>query len=239
MLAIFKREMRSYFTTSTGYIFLACALAISATIFSITTIMSETSDTGNYFAAMLFVLMVFLPVLTMKSFSEERRTKTEQLLLTSPISTTQMVLGKFFSAFVMLLIFLGSTFIYLIPLSFFKATDAVGPNMALVLGNTLALILVGMVFIAIGIFVSSLTENQFASIVITVVILLGLLLVNAFNTFIGSYAVRTVLDWLSVYGRFEMFTYGVFDVGALIYYISLTSVFVFLTVRVFEARRYN
>lgn len=239
MLAIFKREMRSYFTTSVGYIFLASALVISAIIFSVTTVLSETADASVYFSGLIFVLMVFLPILTMKSFSEEKRTKTEQLLLTAPVSTTQMVLGKFFSSFAMLVIFLALSSIFFIPLSSYVAEGASGANTALVMGNLIALLLVGMCFIAIGLLVSSLTENQFAAIVITIVVLLLLFLVNLFNGIIESYAVRVVLDWLSIYARYDYFTYGFFDIGALIYYISLTCVVLFLTVRVFEARKYN
>lgn len=239
MLAIFKREMRSYFTTSIGYIFLASALIISAIIFSVTTVLSETADASVYFSGLIFVLMVFLPILTMKSFSEEKRTKTEQLLLTAPVSTTQMVLGKFFSSFAMLVIFLVLSSIFFIPLSSYVAEGASGANAALVMGNFIALLLVGMCFIAIGLLVSSLTENQFAAIVITIVALLFLFLINLFNGLIEVYAIRVILDWLSIYARYNNFTYGIFDIGALIYYISISGVFLFLTVRVFEARKYN
>ncbi|MBO5313302.1 MAG: ABC transporter permease subunit [Clostridia bacterium] len=239
MLAIYLREMRSYFTTSIGYIFLASSLVVSAIIFSVTTVLASTADASVYFAGLLFVLMLFLPVLTMKSFSEEKRSKTEQLLLTSPISTTEMVLAKFFSALSMLIIFLALSCTFLIPLNVYVAEGSQGPNTALVIGNLMALLLVGMCFIAIGIFVSSLTENQFAAIVITIVILLALLLINLFNAFIGSYTIRSILNWLSIYARYEAFTYGIFDIGALIYYLSITGVFLFLTVRVFEARKYN
>ena len=239
MLAIYNREMRSYFTTSIGYIFLATALIVSSIIFSISTVYSRTADTGVFFSGLIFVLMVFLPILTMKTFSEEKKTKTEQLLLTSPVSTTQMVLGKFLSAFTMLVIFLALTSIFIIPLNFYIAEDSSAPNMALVMGNYIALLLVGMCFIAIGIFISSLTENQFAAIVITIVILLLLFLISFFNSMIGSYAIRVILDWLSVYSRYEAFTHGIFDFSALFYYISLAGVFIFLTVRVFESRKYN
>lgn len=239
MLAIFKREMRSYFTTSIGYIFLASALGISAIIFSISTVFSETSDTAVYFSGLVLVLLLLLPVLTMRSFSEEKKTKTEQLLLTSPISTTQMVLGKFFSSLVMLIIFLSLTTVFIIPLTAYVAEDASGPNAALIFGNLFALLLLGMCFIAIGIFVSSLTENQFASIVVTVLILFLLFIINLFNSMIDVYAIRVVLDWLSVYARYDAFTYGIFDIGALIYYISVSAVFIFLTVRVFESRKYS
>lgn len=238
MLAIYKKEMHGYFTTSIGYIFLACALVVSAAIFSITTVFSETADTSVYFSGLILVLMIFLPILTMKTFSEEKRTKTEQLLLTSPVTTTQMVLGKFLSSFTMLGIFLALSLIFLLPLVAFIPEES-SFNMALVFGNIIALLLIGMCFIAIGVFVSSLTENQFAAIVITVVILLGMFAISLFSAIIDAYAVRVVLDWLSIYSRYQPFTYGMFDIGALLYYISVAGVFMFLTVRVFESRKYR
>ena len=238
MLAIYKREMRSYFTTSIGYIFLACALVISAAIFSISTVFSESSDTSVYFAGLIFVLMIFLPILTMKAFSDEKRTKTEQLLLTAPVSTTQMVLGKFLSSFTMLVIFLALSLVFMIPIGAF-IPEGSSFNMALVFGNIIALLLVGMCIIAIGVFVSSLTENQFAAIVITIVILLGMFAISLFSSVIEVYFIRVILDWLSIYTRYQAFTYGIFDISALIYYISVAGVFVFLTVRVFESRKYR
>ena len=238
MLAIYKREMRSYFTTSIGYIFLACALVISAAIFSISTVFSESSDTSVYFAGLIFVLMIFLPILTMKAFSDEKRTKTEQLLLTAPVSTTQMVLGKFLSSFTMLVIFLALSLVFMIPIGAF-IPEGSSFNMALVFGNIIALLLVGMCIIAIGVFVSSLTENQFAAIVITIVILLGMFAISLFSSVIEVYFIRVILDWLSIYTRYQAFTYGIFDISALIYYVSVAGVFVFLTVRVFESRKYR
>ncbi|MBO5262096.1 MAG: ABC transporter permease [Clostridia bacterium] len=239
MLAIYKREMRSYFTTSIGYIFLASALVISAVIFSVSTVFSQSADVSVYFSGLIFVLMIFLPILTMKSFSEEKRTKTEQLLLTSPVSTTQMVLGKVFSSFTMLAIFVVLSLLFLIPLGAFVGEDTSGPNAALVMGNVIALLLIGMCFIAVGVFVSSLTENQFAAIVITIVALLFMFAINLFNSMIEVYAIRVIFDWLSIYARYQVFTYGIFDIGALIYYLSFAGVFVFLTVRVFESRKYR
>lgn len=240
MLAIYRREMRSYFTTSTGYVFLAISLALSGFMLGFTTLLMGTSDTSTYFAVMLFMLMIFLPILTMKIFSEEKRTKTEQLLLTAPIRISSMVLGKFLAAFTMFVISMAISSINFFIVFRYAVNDNLtssGPNIAMLMGNMFALLLVGMVFIAIGMFVSSLTENQFAAVLITILILLFLLLVGTFNSLITSSAIRTVLDWLSIYSRFENFTYGMFDIGALIYYISVTGVFIFLTVRVFEARR--
>lgn len=240
MLAIYRREMRSYFTTSTGYVFLAISLALSGFMLGFTTLLMGTSDTSTYFAIMLFMLLIFLPILTMKIFSEEKRTKTEQLLLTAPIRISSMVLGKFFAAFTMFIISMVASSLNFFIVFRYAVNDNItssGPNIAMLMGNMFALLLVGMVFIAIGMFVSSLTENQFAAVLITILILLFLLLVGAFNSLITSNAVRAVLDWLSIYSRFKNFSYGMFDIGALIYYISVAGVFIFLTVRVFEARR--
>ena len=107
MLAIYKREMRGYFTTWTGYIFLAVSICLSAFIFSLSTLLNATSELSGYFAIIVYGMVVFLPILTMKSFSEERKLKTEQLLMTAPISSWQMVLGKYLSAITMLGIYLA------------------------------------------------------------------------------------------------------------------------------------
>ena len=86
---------------------------------------------------------------------------------------------------------------------------------------------------------SSLTENQFAAIVITIVILLGMFAISLFSAVVDVYFIRVILDWLSIYTRYQAFTYGIFDISALIYYVSIAGVFVFLTVRVFESRKYR
>jgi ABC-2 type transport system permease protein len=153
-----------------------------------------------------------------------------------------MVLGKYFSALTMLVIYLASTFIFYIPLFEYAVVDTVngfGPNIALMLGNMLAMLLVRACFIAVGVFISSLTENQFASIVLTIVILLAFLLIGSLNSLIENESIRAILDWFSLYSRYQNFTYGMLDIAALFYYLSVSGVFVFLTARVFEARRYN
>ncbi len=242
MLAIYKKEMRSYFTTATGYIFLAIALIISSFVFSVSTILASTptSDTSSYFSIILFVMIVFLPILTMRSFSEERRTKTEQLLLTSPNSIFSLVIGKFLSAFTMYIIYLALSALNFITLFVFTPDGAAPPNDDMIIGNFIALILLGMCFIAIGIFVSTLTENMFASAVITVGILFGLLVINGTSTLLNAdnlYLFRYIINWFSPFARFDAFVYGYFDVGALIYYLSVTGIFLFLSERVFQARR--
>ena len=233
MLAIYKREMRSYFTTPIGYVFVAVFLALSAVVFTYTTLYSLSADTTAYFTVMLFSFVILLPLLTMKTFSEERKMKTEQLLLTSPVSLTGMVMAKFLAAFTM---FFGC--ILLSSLNFIILYTHAQPNTAVILGNLLALILVGMAFLAIGIFVSALTESQLAASVITVSALLVLMVIGLANSIIELPWLRFILSGLSVFSRFQNFTNGIFDVAAVIYYISLAAVFLFLTVRVYDRRRF-
>ena len=101
MLAIFKREMRSYFTGVIGYVFLVLFLAVGGGVFCYTTMFSMTSEVTGYFTIMLLFSAIILPILTMKSFSEERKAKTEQLLLTAPVSIPSMVVGKFLASYAM------------------------------------------------------------------------------------------------------------------------------------------
>ena len=162
MFAIYKREMRSYFTTPIGYIFAAVYLALGAAVFCYSTLYALSADTGTYFTIMLFSLVVLLPLLTMKTFSEERKSRTEQLLLSAPVTLTGMVLGKFLAAFS---VFFGCTL--LSSLNFIILYRHAEPNTAMILGNLLALLLVGMAFLAIGMLVSALTESQLSAAVNT------------------------------------------------------------------------
>ena len=235
MLAIFKREMRSYFTGVIGYVFLVLFLAVGGILFCYTTLYSMSSATSSYFLLMLLFSAVVLPLLTMKSFSEERKLKTEQLLLTSPVSIPSMVFGKFLASYVIFagaLVFNSLYFLVLLPYAQVK--------IATLIGSVVALLLVGAVFIAIGLFVSSLTENQLSAAIGTIAIILVLLAIGLINSLIPSdYAIRFVFDAISIFTRFQNFTNGIFDVASFVYYISVAAVFLYLTIRIYDRRRYN
>ena len=234
MLAIYKREMRAYFTTPIGYIFAAIFLAISAVVFAYSTLYSLSSDTSAYFTVMVFAFVILLPLLTMKTFSEERKTKTEQLLLSAPVTLTGMVVAKFLAAFT---VFFGC--VLLTSLNFIILYNHARPETATILGNLLALILVGMAFLAVGLFVSALCESQLAASVITISVLLLFLVISLANSLIEVAWIRFLLNGISVFSRFQNFTRGIFDVAAIFYYSSLTAVFLFLTVRVYDRRRFG
>ena len=236
MTAIYKREMLSYFTSPIGYVFIAVFLALNSFIFSLFTLMAgDDSSVGTYFMIDMFVFIILVPLLTMKSFSEERKMRTEQLLLTSPISLMGMVFAKFLAAFTMF----AGTFI-LGALMMFPTLYMYGePNTAVLISSTIGILLIGAAFIAIGLFVSSLTENQLVAAVGTMGILIFLLLVGLLTSYIDVYAVRVVIDWISIYSRFGNFSYGILDPATLVYYFSICFVFMFLTVRIYEKRRWS
>lgn len=235
MLAVFKKEMRSYFTSVIGYVFLVLYLTLGGAVFCYTTLFSMSAEVTNFYTLMLIASGIILPLLTMKSFSEERKIKTEQLLLTSPLSITGMVMGKFLAAYVM---FAGCMILNSLYFLLLNAYAIV--KFAVLLGNLVAILLVGLVFIAIGLFVSALTENQLAAAIGTISIIAVLLLIGVLSALLPTtYWLRYVLDFISVFSRFQGFTNGYFDIASLFYYLSVGAIFLYLTVRIYDRRRYN
>ncbi len=248
MFAIYKKEMRSYFINPQGYVFAGIFLIFSALVCCYTTLLAKSYDTSTYFTLMIFAFVILIPLLTMRLFAEERKMRTEQLLLTAPVTLTGMVIGKFLAAFTL---FLGCSLVSLvnlIPLYVIAAkergalsygTTHIGPVTSEIVGCVIGVILIGAAFIAIGTLISSLTENQLAAAVITIASLVVLIGLGLFASLIDQYWVRMALSWISVVGRFQNFAAGILDISAVIYFISLTFVFLFLTVRVYEKRRWN
>ncbi len=227
--------MRSYFTGVIGYVFLVLYLALGGAVFCYTTLFSMSANVTPFYTYLLLASAIILPLLTMKSFSEERKIKTEQLLLTAPVSITGMVFGKFLAAYTLFAgcVILNSLyFLFLIPYAVLKFT--------VLLGNLIAILLVGFVFIAIGLFVSSLTENQLAAAIGTIAIILGFLLIGILSSLLpSSYWLRYVFDFISIFSRFQGFANGYFDIASAVYYLSIGAVFMYLTVRIYDRRRYN
>ena len=238
MLAIYKKEIRSYFTSAVGYVFIASFLAVNGFIFSLNTIQVGSTgaryDISQYYVMLLFVFSILIPLLTMKIFSDERKLKTEQLLLTAPVGLVSMVVAKFLSAYTM---FAGT---YLVScLNYYVLFKYGKPTAGVIYGHIIGILLIGAAFVAIGVFVSSLTENQISAAVLTITILLGTLVINFLNDYIDIAFIRVILSWISIYSRFFTFTYGIFDINACIYYFSIVIIFLFLTVRIYEKRRWE
>ncbi len=242
MSAIYKREMLAYFTTPSGYVFSAIFFALSGVIFSITTFGMQTASTSTYFIFMLTSFIVLIPLLTMKLLSEERKSKTEQIILTSPVSLMGMVSAKFFAAYTMF----AGTLILSCTLNIFtlyRLTENqknVIEKLSLptVLGSVVGILLIGSVFIAIGLFLSALTETQTVAAVASIGVFVLIFLFSMLPSFVGNSVLRTIIKWFSVFDRYYPFTSGVFDITAIVYYISLAVVFLFLTIRIYEKRRW-
>ena len=248
MFAIYKKELRSFFINPIGYIYTGAFLGLAALICCYTTIISSSYSTTTYFTIMMFAMGILIPLLTMRLFAEEKKLRTEQLLLTAPVTITGMVMGKFLAA---LTVFGGSLLvscINFIPIYTTAAAERgnqtyefyhIGPVTGQLIGNLVGLLLIGAAFIALGTFISALTENQLAAAVITISVIALMLGLGLVNSLIDVYWIRAVLSWISVYSRFGNFQNGLFDFAAILYYASICFVFVFLTVRVYEKRRWN
>ncbi len=234
MSAILKREIKSYFTTSIGYIFMAIFFIMSGAIFWLFALDGGSGSFQSFFLMQMFTFIIIIPILTMKLFSEEKKMKTDIALLTAPVSLAKVVLGKFFAASALFLI----TFIIsCIPCAILYVYST--PNTAALITNMLGILFVGTAFISIGMFISSLTENQIVAAIVTIFILLFSLVMNFLVSYISVYAIRFVVDWFSFYTRFLPFTQGVMSIESIIYFISITAVFIFLTIRIHEMRRWK
>ncbi len=173
MKAIYKREIKMYFNSMIGYVFIAFFVLITAVYFSIQNILSLSPDFQYVFSSVIMMFLILGPMLTMRLLSEEKKQKTDQLLLTSPVSIPSIVLGKYFAAVTVFLISLVITGIFPIILSFF-GTVAV----AQILGTYIGFFLLGSSFIAVGLWISSITDNQIVSAVATFVAIFLLLMVQ-------------------------------------------------------------
>jgi len=244
MKAIFKRELNAYFKTPLGYIFVGLFFAFCALMFFNFNMNKNTSIMTNYFTNICYVFIVIVPLLTMKMFSEERKQKTDQLLLCAPVKITDIVFGKFLSGLLVLGISVALTLIFLIVLAIYG-----NPPIIQSLVGYFGIMLYGAMLIAIGMFVSTLTQNQVISAVVTMAIVAVLSLFSAVNfdfttalggkvVFLGKF-LNGAVNFIDINARFNDFAQGILNVVPIVYYLSITALFVLLTVRVIERRRWR
>ena len=243
MWAIYKREMHGYFTCPIGYVFTAIFFALSGAIFSITTFGFGSTKTDSYFNLVLLTFIVLIPLLTMKLLSEERNSKTEQILLTSPVSLMGIIGAKFFAAYTLFAgTLVSSCLINILTLKGYAELqkDYIEKlHIPTVVGSVIGILLIGAVFIAIGLFISALTQAQIIAAVGSIGVFVLLFLFSILPMFINNSVLRTVIKWLSIFDRFYPFTEGVFYMTNIVYYISIAFMFIFLTIRVYEKRRWS
>lgn len=245
MSAIYTRELLSYFTSPIGYVFSAIFFAISGVCFTTSTVGMGTSDSSEYFLLILFFFVILIPLLTMKLFSEEKKLGTEQLLLTSPVSLLGIVFAKFLAAFTLFTgTFTVSALFNLMTLSEIASKQSefdfiAKMNIPTFIGCFVGIVLIGGAFISIGLFISSLTENQIIAAIVSIGVFALMLASGVFAAGMDNEFLRVIIKWFSVLDRFYNFQRGVFDFVAVIYYVSIIAIFLFLTVRVYEKRRWN
>lgn len=224
MWAVFKKELKSYFLSPIGYVVIGILLLVCSVFFYLTTIQYSSIDLGGlYFYVALYGLIITVPILTMRMFSEERKTGTEQLLLTSPLSITKVVLGKFIAATLIVVITEICTFLYFAILCYFGK-----PPITTALVTLLGFLLLAMSYISFGILASSITENQIIAGVITV----GFFILTWFLPQFSS-----AFTNFSLINMFSKFPTGQIDIADTVTYITFTAMCLLLTVIVMQRRK--
>lgn len=234
MGAIYRREMGAFFTSGIAYVFLAGFALFSGLFFSLGVIGSGIADMSPMFGSMFIIVLFLIPILTMRLLSEEKKNRTDQGLLTAPVSLSSIVLGKYFAALTLFIIAESIVFIYALIIAF--CGQVVWSTL---LGNYFAMLFLGAAFIAIGLFISSLTENQMASAVIGMFVLFVLYLLDSLAANIPVELIRNALYSVSFYSRYLEFTRGVFDLSSIVFFISIAVLFNFFSVRVLDKRRWG
>ncbi len=233
MKAILRRELTAYFTSPIGYVFIGVFAFISGFYFNEYVLVSGSGDISIPMYSSLLILVLLVPVLTMRLIAEERASRTEQLLLSSPVSVWSIALGKLLAAMCVYGGAMVTTFPYVVIIAIHGS-----PVWGKILASYLGFLLLGLCFVSIGLFFSSVTENQIIALVITIGVLLASFLAGILPS-TGVDLLNQVISLVAVTGRFADFRNGILMAEDVIYYLSISALFVFLTVRGIEKRRWS
>ena len=232
MSAIFKRELKNYFSSPLGYVVFT-VFALFQGFFFFFLFLNQSGNIADLFSVMLNIIMFVCPILTMRLMSEDKRLRVDQALLTAPVSLWGIVLGKFLAALTMFALCFTLTLVNQLIFAMFTT-----PNWIVYIGNLVGILLLGSALISIGIFISSLTESQLVSAGVSFGVVLGVMLMDSIASAVGNETISKLISSLSFAGRFESFSSGVLDFANLIFFLSITAVFLFLTVRMLEKKRW-
>lgn len=233
MGAILRRELSAYFRGAVGYVYLALFYAFTGVIYFII-VYSGLSSTMYLFAHSFYVSMYLVPLLTMRLLSEDRKLRTDQLLLTSPLRLSELVGGKFLAAFFIFALGMAITLPEAAVISAFSNFD-----WPVYFTSLIGILLLGAASIAVCMLFSALTENQIIAAALGFVTMLLLSMLDQFASVFSAEAVKNALTGLSFYTRFFNLTVGVIDFSDVFFFLSVTGVFLFLTARVLEKRRWS
>ena len=232
MKAIYQKEMRQYLTSFAGAVFLAAYAALIGYQFTVGNLLAQNGEISGLFSQIMSMLMFLVPILTMRLFAEEKKMRTDQLLMTSPVTIGQIVSGKFMASLSMFVI--GS-----LPLA---AAGCImrfyGVAFTLeTAGNFAALLLAGAAFISIGLFASAITENQIVAAIVSYVMMIGLWLLDYLRLYAGQGLAGEALRFLSVRAHTAQLASGIFSLSTAVYFLGLTALMLGLTRTVMESRR--
>lgn len=229
---IYKKELKVAFGSLMAYVIFACLIASFNYFFLDSTLMSGYLDTRSAFEEVLFLVFIFSPLITMRLVAEERKNKTMELLLSSPLSSLEIVLGKYLFAlsFFLLVMFISLGIILILSL-----------NSSIVYGvlfsQYLGLFLFSSALLSIGLMFSSLSENQVTAVVLSFSFSLFLYLAGGFGTMIQNDALRSFLNELTLVNHIASFNDGVLEFKDAVYYLLVTSFFLFLSQKMIDFKR--
>lgn len=218
-----KKEVKSYFLSPIGYVFIGLFLLMSSVFFYLDVVTYGSAQFENMFYSATTILTFIIPILTMRMFAEERKNGTEQLLYTSPKSITQIVMGKFGASMIVILVTAVLTLLYFVILSFLGT-----PHLQTALVTLLGFIMLSMAYISFGMFASSITENQIIAGVITI----GFFIITWFLPNFSE-----ALSTFSLINMFNKFPSGLIALEEIVAYVSFSVLFILLTIVVLQRRK--
>ena len=233
MLAIMRREFKAYFTSPIGYIVVAAIFALSGFFFT-QMVAYGIADMRSVFSTMYTFIMFLMPMLTMRLMSEDKKIKTDQILLTSPVTITGIVLGKYFAAVLVFVVASSSTLLECLVLGVLGA-----PEWGVVITNYVAMILLASTFIAVGMFISALTENQVIAAIGAIVANIAVSYVDTLLPNINNKFLDQFINGSTFMSRYSEFMSGKLNFSSVIFFLSIIGIFLFLSGRVLEKRRWE
>ncbi|RMF76692.1 MAG: hypothetical protein D6744_12090 [Planctomycetota bacterium] len=235
-VAIMQRELLALFCSPIGYIVIAGFLLLTGVIVLVTDTFGpgKPATLRTIFEFTPFVLTIIIPAISMRMLSEEYRSGTIETLMTAPLSDAQMVVGKYLAALLFYTLMLGATLVYLLLMMWFG-----NPDVGVSLSSYLGLLLAGAAFAAFGVFTSSLTSNQIVAWILGTVPLMLFVWFGAFMVRYSQGAVRDVLQKINVSRHLDLFNRGLISAESVVFFVGLAVLFLFVTIKVVESRRWR
>lgn len=234
MGAILKRELSAYFNSAIAYVVMAVYFFFAGLYFYFYCFESNTTSLTGVFNNMIYIILFLVPIITMKSFAEEKRQKTDQALLTAPVNLTEIVMGKFLGAYILYAICSVIFLVFAVVISFFAA-----PSWSVILCTFIGVLLFGAALIAINIFISVLTESMIVAAIFGMAVGFVILMMTTFTSVIPFEWLSAALEKINFITYYVNFSYGLLNITDIVFFLSFAALFIFFTVRVLEKRRWS